>query len=492
MIIPSLHNLRRSFRSRLAIAIGLIIFVILSVYFIFFIQRLTASLTQGLIQRGESIARNLGFASELGVLAGDPTFVDSSASGILEQNDVVFAAVYNKGGDAIASKGKLENFERLLRDDAKDIVAQKISATRQITIGGVAYYQFVAPIVIRAGGVPGAGDAIGYSQVVMSLDAVRSEQRQLILLYGVITLISLFGAGAVVAYSTRRMTSSMDALMTGVWHISTGEFDQRIPMQAEDEFGRLAIAFNQMAQSLKEAHAREEEISRMKSEFISVAAHQLRTPLTEVKWMLNAALEEKEKLPSPHRDLFEKGYEAINRMIGLVNDLLNVVRIEEGRFGYEFSMAPLEPIIEAVIAEMRMTAEEKDLAISFRLPEHPLPKITLDAGKFPLAFSNILENAIHYTLPHGSIDISVRADGEAYVSVSVRDTGIGIPEEDRHQISTKFFRARNAMRAVPNGSGLGLFIAKNIIEKHGGTMLIESEEGKGTAVTLKLPLAPPT
>ncbi len=486
-LLKKISIFRKSFRSRLVFAIGLIIFSLLLLYFIFFIQRLSALLTQGLVQRGESIAQNLGFSSELGILAGDPTFVDASATGIVEQNDVVFVGLYNKGGDIIASKGALREAGGLSVAMTDQTFLKKGVIIGQPIINGVGYYEFLAPITIHTSGLAGAGQVIGYSRVIMSLDGIRGETRKLILLYGIVTLLAVAGAGLIAAYFTRRMTGSIDALLLGVRHITTGDFDERIVVQTEDEFGRLALAFNGMAQSLKDAREHEEEISRMKSDFISIVAHQLRTPLTEIKWMLSVVLEKKHKFPQNQIELLEKGYGSTNRMVTLVNGLLNVVRIEEGRFGYTLHPVSIESVVRATVEERRIVAQEKNLTISLHFPKSAMPEVPLDAEKFSWAFANIVDNAIHYTPANGIIDITLTPE-EGYLTLSVRDTGIGIPEREKKDIFGKFFRASNAILFAPNGSGLGLFIAKNIIEKHGGSIALESEEGHGTIATIRLPI----
>lgn len=234
---------------------------------------------------------------------------------------------------------------------------------------------------------------------------------------------------------------------------------------------------------------REALIDRLKSEFVSLAAHQLRTPLSVVKWTLRAVLDgDVGPLRAEQQDLLEKGYKTNERMIRLVNDLLSVVNIEEGRFNYKFRRKHLLPIIESVIEEVRILMKQKGIKLSYRTPSHEFPKVLLDSDKIRLAFSNIIDNAIKYTLRGGRVSVIVKKKQNSLL-VSVKDTGIGISKQQLDRVFTKFFRGYNAVKIQTEGNGLGLFIAKNIIEKHGGKIWLTSIENKGTTVFFTVPIA---
>ena len=285
------------------------------------------------------------------------------------------------------------------------------------------------------------------------------------------------------------LTKSIEMLHKGVEMIGLGHFGYRVQVHTNDEMQELAEAFNGMIKGIEEAQERDEEVSKMKSEFLSIAAHQLRTPLSALKWVLNLTLEgDLGKLQKKQKELLGKGYETNERMIMLVNDLLDVVRIEEGRFDYKLEKGAVVEIMESIVRETRVLAEKKGVQLFFHKPSRRLPEVALDLLKFRLAVANIIDNAVQYTPTNGRIDIEfVRKDNE--ILVSVKDTGIGITADQLSRVFTKFFRADNAMRVVTAGSGLGLFIAKNIIEKHGGKIWIESQEGKGTTVYFTIPIA---
>jgi PAS domain S-box-containing protein len=233
---------------------------------------------------------------------------------------------------------------------------------------------------------------------------------------------------------------------------------------------------------------REKMIERMKTEFVSISAHQLRTPLSAIKWTLKMFLDgDLGELTKEQKEFLEKTYKSNERMINLINDLLNVTRIEEGRYLYKPVLADIIPICQSVIDSYKEEIEKKKLKFRFEKPKG-LPKVRVDVEKISLAIQNLLENAIRYNREGGEIEITLE-EKEGKIKFSIRDTGIGIPKDQQKRVFTKFFRAPNAMRMETEGSGLGLFITKNIIEAHGGKIWFESEEGKGTTFYFTLPVA---
>lgn len=239
---------------------------------------------------------------------------------------------------------------------------------------------------------------------------------------------------------------------------------------------------------LTESNERLRELDTIKSEFVSVAAHQLRTPLTGIKWTLNALIEEEfGKLERDQKKLVSDGLRATYRLIDLINDLLDTARIEEGRYGFSFISQSLAPVVEQIFERHEKIAKEKGVKFLLQLPKRRLPLLRLDAEKIGIVIENLMDNAIKYTVPGGSVLIRVVKDKQ-YVTVKVADTGIGIPKEQQRRVFTKFFRAANAQLAQTSGTGLGLYVSQNIVEQHKGTLSFESKENKGTTFILSLPI----
>jgi len=233
---------------------------------------------------------------------------------------------------------------------------------------------------------------------------------------------------------------------------------------------------------------REKEIERMKSEFVSLAAHQLRTPLSAIKWTLKMMLDgDIGEITEEQREYLEKSYVSNERMINLINDLLNVSRIEEGRYLYRPDYVQFEDLIISVIDSYQRELEAKKIKFKFEKPKKKISKLKMDAEKMRLAVTNLLDNAIRYTSLKGEVVVSLR-EVDDKIQFSIKDSGIGIPKNQQKRVFGKFFRAANAMKKETEGSGLGLFIVKNIIEAHKGMIWFESEERKGTTFYFSLPL----
>lgn len=192
------------------------------------------------------------------------------------------------------------------------------------------------------------------------------------------------------------------------------------------------------------------------------------------------------KLNSEQKELLSKGYKSNERIIALVNDLLNVSRIEEGRFGYNFKKENFEEVLNVVLENVESLVKRSNINLSVVKPKK-IPKVYMDKERLSLVLQNLVDNAIKYTPEYGKVEIKILIL-EKLLKVVVKDNGVGIPEEEKAKLFSKFFRASNVMRMQTEGSGLGLFIAKNIIEKHGGRITLQSQEGKGTEIDFTLPL----
>jgi len=234
---------------------------------------------------------------------------------------------------------------------------------------------------------------------------------------------------------------------------------------------------------------KEREVDRMKSEFVSVASHQLRTPLSASKWFLELLLtDDKSNLTDEQAEFIRNVAESNERMISLVNDLLNVSRLESGSIGVTPEPTDLGELINDILTEIKPGISERKQKLVIEAPSPALPKIKIDPKLVRQVIENMLANANKYTPEKGTVTIRW-AKRDQDVLIEVIDTGVGIPAGQQHRVFNKFFRADNVIQMQTEGTGLGLYVAREIVTASGGRIWFTSEEGKGTTFSFTLPLA---
>lgn len=234
---------------------------------------------------------------------------------------------------------------------------------------------------------------------------------------------------------------------------------------------------------------KEKEIDKAKTEFVSLASHQLRTPLSTVNWYTEMLLAgDAGNVSSVQKKYLEEIYTGNQRMVALVNDLLNVSRLELGTFVIEPEPINLTLLMESVVEEQKPQINVKNIRISFSF-EKDIPVIQADPKLLRMVAQNLLSNAGKYTPYGGTIELSLSLDmGKKNILLKVSDTGYGIPKNQQNKIFTKLFRADNVKEQNTEGTGLGLYIVKSIIEHSGGRIWFESAENKGTTFYVALPV----
>lgn len=239
---------------------------------------------------------------------------------------------------------------------------------------------------------------------------------------------------------------------------------------------------------LKIENEKLKKISENKSDIISITSHQLRTSLSALKWIFKMFIDEDVgKLTNEQNELIQKAYNSNERMLNLVNDLLTLNHSEESLFIFNFEKTDFLYLVEQTLFEFSGETNKKAVELIFLKPENPLPNINCDTKLIRVVLENLIENAIKYSNTKGKVFISLKQNNND-ILLSVHDTGIGIKDEDKNNIFQKFYRASNAKEKDTVGSGLGLFTAKKIVEKHNGKIWFENESGGGTTFFISLPI----
>jgi len=228
-------------------------------------------------------------------------------------------------------------------------------------------------------------------------------------------------------------------------------------------------------------------IERVKTEFISLASHQLRTPLSAVKWFGKMLISgDAGDLNPMQKEYVEKIYESNEREIRLVNSLLNVSRIESGKILIEPRLTDLTKLVSSVVTDFKLEVEEQGKKLTVVI-DKKIPKIYIDEDQIRHVYTNLIANAVRYTKRRGKIVVKVYLSKKS-VMTEVKDNGIGIPKREQRRVFEKFFRANNALKMETDGTGLGLFLSKIIVESSGGKMGFRSREGKGSTFWFTLPI----
>lgn len=243
-----------------------------------------------------------------------------------------------------------------------------------------------------------------------------------------------------------------------------------------------------VVRQLQRTNIKLKALDETKDDFISMASHQLRTPLTAVKGYLSMVLEGDAGSITPlQKKMLNQAFMSSQRMVFLIADLLNVSRLKTGKFIIERAPLNLANLIQEEIGQLRETAKSQSLELTYAKPKD-FPLLMLDETKTRQVVMNFIDNAIHYTPAKGHISVEL-SDKPHAVELRVKDDGIGVPKTEQHHLFTKFYRAVNARRERPDGTGLGLFMAKKVVVAQGGAVLFESKENQGSTFGFTIPKA---
>lgn len=290
--------------------------------------------------------------------------------------------------------------------------------------------------------------------------------------------IALVVSTIVAFFLSNSITRPLAAITRATEAMARGDYQQSIPVAGEDEIALLATGFNRMARAVEQAR-------QSQRDFLANVSHDLRTPLTSIRGFAQAILDGQVSDTAGYIHAATIIQEEAGRMSDLVEELLDLARLEAGNVKMARERLDLTALVRSSI-EAR-TPQAAAAGVTLRAEGADVPAVMGDEGRLKQVFDNLLDNAIKYTPLGGMVTVSIRQDGK-WVAVAVADTGRGIPKEDLPRIFERFYRADKS-RGETVGAGLGLAIAKEIVSAHGGRITVESEEGQGSVFTVFLPAA---
>lgn len=243
-------------------------------------------------------------------------------------------------------------------------------------------------------------------------------------------------------------------------------------------------------QELRMSNQQLQRLDEAKNEFISMASHQLRTPLTSIKGYLDMLLQgDLGPVRPTQKAVLREAFSSSERMVQLINDFLSISRLQTGTFTMNRQLASLSDIVRSEVALLKVVAKQRNIVLSVHIDED-VPTLDIDAEKLRQVIMNMIDNAIFYSKERTTVKVSLCCDTHEVV-FTVEDQGIGVPKAEQSGVFGKFFRASNARKRRPDGTGVGLFLARKVVLEHGGSMIFTSKENKGSTFGFRLPLDQP-
>ena len=276
---------------------------------------------------------------------------------------------------------------------------------------------------------------------------------------------------------SRRMTSPIGALARAAKRLGGGDLSQRVQLGGKGEVAALAQAFNTMAADLEHAE-------QLRRNLVADVAHELRTPLSNIQGYLEAI---RDRVMKPNAATIRSLNEEVALLSRLVNELQDLSLAEAGELKLVYQAEDITKLVKQAVTPLQPQLTAKEISLSLDLPDN-LPPVNIDWQQVNQVLHNLLENAVAYTHKGGTINVAAAKQGD-WVEVSVSDTGEGIPAEDLPNIFERFYRVDKSRARVTGGSGLGLTIARRLVEAHGGTIKVQSKLGKGSRFSFTIPIA---
>ncbi len=488
MLLPGI--IRKSIRVKFSLLIFALLLLVFSISSGILIYQNIGTQRKNLINQARAFAklsaRPIGDTYSLYYDSGYLKFQELTGDVLSLNSDIEKVQIISVNGDILFDSDSLNNPKpsTTLAIADKDTLS-KINSNSETEIpakaGNSRPEQIIEPYVEDFGAHP---FSIRY---FISYDAISKN-----LLYTVLTtlvLSSIFFLGSIaliVVVINRTILSPIEAVIQGTKKISGGNLSHIIEVKTNDEVADLAAAVNQMAQTLRKNIEDLKELDKLKDEFIFLASHNLRTPLTVIKGYLGL-LEVDKSLSTQVRGSIRKIVESTSDLEEITENLLSLVSLEKGKEKAITKRVDLVELLEKVTSKLSEKAVKKKVNFILEIPKQDLPKIEIDENRITQAFEGLLDNAVKFSREGGKITVGLEEKNRELL-VSIKDTGIGISKEESAKVFKKFHRATDTLTYNFEGIGLGLYLAKLIIEAHRGKIWFESELGKGSTFYVSLPV----
>jgi two-component system, OmpR family, phosphate regulon sensor histidine kinase PhoR len=378
------------------------------------------------------------------------------------------------------SVARMEN--HLHRPEIQNSRAVRVGVDRRRSATVDEEFLYAATPVVTG---PSAHPDTLFVRTALRLDDIRLIDHQVQAIVWVIGFIIL-GCIAIVSVNiSRRITDPILAIARTARDIREGDLSRRIPVSSHDEIGALAASINDMAEKLGNDIVQLRKLERVRSEFLGNVSHELRTPIFSLQGFLETLLDGAIDDPSVNREFLEKAHKHAGRLNALLNDLIEISRIESGEMKMSFRYMPIGEFLLETIAEHKSAAEKKGISLTVDVSATPGDKVYADRARLAQVMINLLDNAVKYTDTGGSVTCRTRKEGDRCV-IDVTDTGSGIAPEHHARVFERFYRVDRDRSRDVGGTGLGLAIVKHIVEAHGGKIGLESVPGQGSTFHFSL------
>jgi signal transduction histidine kinase/CheY-like chemotaxis protein len=474
-----------------------------------------------LMDRGKSLVRNLAYNLGYELQFAAEQRLNELLEGVIKQEDVLYAVIRDEAGN-IRAQAQADQVTTIPPAHAPrsmfHVSRWPESATRVhiVTWGREQIYEVVHPITTQVQrereeiglSLGGQERTIGWANIGMSLqlkrvnDTIIAVQRSIALLTLGVIVVGI----AVTAFLVKVIVRPIKQLAGATRQIATGDLSFNVAVSSKDELGELAVSFNRMAQALRdrerdnaglfheleETNRRLEAASRHKSQFLANMSHELRTPLNSIIGFSEILLDETwgELSAEERREFLSNILSSGRHLLRLINDILDLSKIEAGRIELKPESFSVADMIEGVLTTVRPLAAQKQIALDVEV-DPALTTLVADTGKVKQILYNLLSNAIKFTPDGGRAGLRALRDAQE-ARFAVWDTGIGIKPEDQTRIFEEFQQVETTMARQYEGTGLGLALAKKFVELHGGRIWLESEPWSGSTFTFTLPLSEPS